>query len=58
MFCVKVGNNLINKIHKHSLYVVHEIEDTNFEDLLRIAHEDIVQLPVPTNHVKHVRCLF
>ena len=34
MFCSKTANNLINKIHKHSLRVIFEIEDANFEDLL------------------------
>ena len=37
MFCNKAANNLINKIHKRSLRVVHEVEDANFKDLLRIA---------------------
>ena len=33
MFCSKAANNLINKIHKHCLRVVYEIEDANFKDL-------------------------
>ena len=35
MFCSKTANNLINKIHKRSLRVIHEMEDANMEDLLR-----------------------
>ena len=34
MYCSKTANNLINKIHKHSLRVIYEMEDANFEDLL------------------------
>ena len=34
MFCNKIANSLINKIHKHSLCVIYEMEDANFEDLL------------------------
>ena len=37
MYCSKPANNLINKIHKRSLCVIYEMEDANFEDLLRIA---------------------
>ena len=37
MYCSKTANNLINKIHKRSLRVIYEMEDANFEDLLRIA---------------------
>ena len=34
MFRSKTENNLINKIHKHSLRVIYEMGDLNFEDLL------------------------
>ena len=34
MFCNKTSNNQINKINKHTLRLVHEVEDANFEDLL------------------------
>ena len=34
MFCNKTSNNQINKIHKRTLRLVYEMEDTNFEDLL------------------------
>ena len=34
IYCSKTANNLINKIHKHSLRVIYEREDANFEDLL------------------------
>ena len=34
MYCSKAAKNLINKIHKHSLRVIYEMEDANFEDLL------------------------
>ena len=34
IYCSKTANNLINKIHKHSLRVIYESEDANFEDLL------------------------
>ena len=37
MHCTKTANNLMNKIHKRSLRVIYEVEDANFEDLLRIA---------------------
>ena len=40
MFCSKPANNLVNKIHKRSLRVIYEMEDTNFEDLLITAEED------------------
>ena len=34
MFCSKTANSVINKIHKSSLRVIHEMEDANLEDLL------------------------
>ena len=34
MFRSKTASNLINKIHKHSLRVIYEMGDANFEDLL------------------------
>ena len=34
MYCSKTTNNLINKIHKRSLRVIHEMEDANVEDSL------------------------
>ena len=34
MFCNKTSNNQINKIHKRSLCLVHEMQEANFEDLL------------------------
>ena len=34
MYCSKTAKNLINKIHKHSLRVIYEMEDANFDDLL------------------------
>ena len=34
IYCSKTSNNLINKIHKGSLRVIYEMEDTNFEDSL------------------------
>ena len=34
MFCNKTSNNQINKIHKRTLRLVYQMEDTNFEDLL------------------------
>ena len=34
MFRSKTASNLINKIHKHSLRVIYEMGDVNFEDLL------------------------
>ena len=34
MFCNKTSNNQINKIHKRTLRLVYEMQDTNFEDLL------------------------
>ena len=34
IFCNETSNNQINKIHKGTLRLVYEIEDTNFEDLL------------------------
>ena len=37
MFCSKTGNSLNNKIHKRILRITYEMEDANFEDLLRIA---------------------
>ena len=33
MFCNKTSNNQINKIHKHTLSMLYEMEDANFEDL-------------------------
>ena len=33
MFCSKTANTFINKIHKRSLRVIHEMQDVNFEDL-------------------------
>ena len=30
MFCSKTANNVINKIHKHGLRVIYEIDDANF----------------------------
>ena len=32
--CSKTASNLTNKIHMHSLRVIYEMEDANFEDLL------------------------
>ena len=34
MFCSKTASNLILKIHKPSLRVVHEMQDTNLKDSL------------------------
>ena len=34
MLLSNIANNLIDKIHKHSLRVVDKMEDVNFEDLL------------------------
>ena len=34
MFCNKTANNQISKIHKHTLHLVYEMEDANFEGLL------------------------
>ena len=34
MLCNKNSSNQINKIHKHSLRLVNEVQDANFEDLL------------------------
>ena len=34
MFCNKTSNNQINKIYKHTLRLVYEMKDANFEDLL------------------------
>ena len=34
VFINKAKYNLINKIHKHSLRIVYEMEDANFENLL------------------------
>ena len=34
MFCSKTADNLINKIHKRSLRVIHVMEKANFENLL------------------------
>ena len=34
IYCSKTENNLINKIHKHSLRVIYKMEDANFEELL------------------------
>ena len=33
-FCSKAANSFINKIHKRSLPVKYEMEDTNFEEFL------------------------
>ena len=47
IFGSKPANSLINKIHKHSLRVLYEMEDANFEDLLIkdsswTTHENII----------------
>ena len=34
MFCSKIANNLINKIYKHNLQVIYEMEDAHFKDLI------------------------
>ena len=34
MFCSKIANNLINKIYKHNLHVIYEMEDAHFKDLI------------------------
>ena len=34
MFCFQTLSNKINKIHKHTLPLLYEMEDANFEDLL------------------------
>ena len=45
MFCGKTENKFINKIHKHTLQLIYDIEDVIFEDLLErdklyTIHED------------------
>ena len=45
MFCGKSENKSINKIHKRTLQLIHDTEDTTVEDLLerdnsRSIHED------------------
>ena len=34
MFCTKTSNNLINKIHKRALQIIHNDMESSFEDLL------------------------
>ena len=45
VFYGKTKNKSINKIHKHTLQLIHDIEDATFEDLLQrdklqTVHED------------------
>ena len=61
MFCSKTANRLINKIHKHSLRVIYEMEDANFEDLLikdsswtiheNNIHTLLIEIYKPLNHI-------
>ena len=45
MFCGKIENKSINKIHKRTFRLIYDTEDATFEDLLerdksRTIHED------------------
>ena len=45
MFCGKTQGKFINKIHKRTLRLIYDMEDTSFEDLLErgnswTVHED------------------
>ena len=45
VFCCKIENKSINKIHKHTLRLIYDTEDATFEGLLerdksRTIHED------------------
>ena len=52
VFCGKIENKFINKIHKRTLRLIYDTEDANFEYLLerdksRTIHENNLQkLPV------------
>ena len=39
MFCTKTSNNLINKVHKRALQIIHNDTQSSFEDLLIINNE-------------------
>ena len=48
MFCGKIENKFINKIHKHTLQLIYDTEDANLESLLerdklRNIHENNLQ---------------
>ena len=61
MFCSKTANNLINKVHKHSLRVIYETEDANLEYLLikdsfLTIHENnihtlLIEISKSVNHI-------
>ena len=50
MFCHKKSNNLINKVHKRALRVIHEFPSLDLNELLEI--ENSVSI-----HVKHLQIL-